>query len=78
MEFEWDPRKADINLRKHGVSFTEAATIFGDEFAVTVSDPDRSGDEDRSFTIGWSERRRLIMVLTLTEKTESELSALVN
>ena len=42
MEFEWDPRKARINLSKHGVSFAEAGTIFGDEFAITVSDPDHS------------------------------------
>ena len=46
MEFEWDPRKARINLRKHGVSFTEAGTIFGDELAITVSDPDHSDNED--------------------------------
>ena len=41
MDFEWDPRKAETNLRKHGVSFNEAATIFGDELAMTVPDPDR-------------------------------------
>jgi uncharacterized DUF497 family protein len=62
MEFEWDPRKARINLRKHGVSFTEAATIFGDELAITVSDPDHSDNEDRYITIGWSARRRLLIV----------------
>jgi uncharacterized protein len=38
MEFEWDPRKAAINLRKHGVSFTEAGTVFGDELAITITD----------------------------------------
>ena len=62
MEFEWDPRKARINLRKHGVSFTEAGTIFGDELAITVSDPDHSDKEDRYITIGWSDRRRLLIV----------------
>jgi len=62
MEFEWDPRKARINLRKHGVSFTEAGTIFGDELAITVSDPDHSDNEDRYITIGWSDRRRLLIV----------------
>ena len=62
MEFEWDPRKAEINLTKHGVSFTEAGTIFGDELSITVPDPDHSIDEDRYITIGWSERRRLLMV----------------
>jgi hypothetical protein len=62
MEFEWDPRKAETNLRKHGVSFTEAGTIFGDELAVTVPDPDHSDNEDRYITIGWSDGRRLLIV----------------
>lgn len=39
MEFEWDPHKAETNLKKHGVSFPEAGTIFGDEMAITVPDP---------------------------------------
>jgi len=62
MDFEWDPRKAEINLRKHGVSFTEAGTVFGDDLAITVPDPDHSDDEDRFITLGWSNRRRLLMV----------------
>ncbi len=62
MDFEWDPRKAEINLRKHGVSFNETGTVFGDELAITVPDPDHSNDEDRFITIGWSNRRRLLMV----------------
>lgn len=62
MDFEWDPRKAATNLRKHGVSFTEAGTVFGDELAITVPDPDHSDEEDRFITIGWSNRHRLLMV----------------
>ena len=62
MDFEWNPRKAEINLRKHGVSFPEAGTVFGDDLAVTVPDPDHSDDEARFITIGWSNRRRLLMV----------------
>jgi uncharacterized DUF497 family protein len=62
MDFEWNPRKAEINLRKHGVSFPEAGTVFGDDLAVTVPDPDHSEDEERFITIGWSKRRRLLMV----------------
>ncbi len=62
MEFEWDPRKAESNLKKHGVSFTEAGTIFGDELAITVPDPDHSDDENRYITIGLSNRLRLLMV----------------
>jgi uncharacterized DUF497 family protein len=62
MDFEWNPRKAEINHRKHGVPFNEAATVFGDELAITVLDPDHSDDEDRFITIGWSNRRRLLIV----------------
>ena len=62
MNFEWDPRKAANNLRKHDISFGEAVTIFNDELSITVSDPDHSKEEDRSITIGWSNRARLIMV----------------
>jgi uncharacterized protein len=62
MEFEWDPRKATINFRKHGVSFAEAGTVFGDDLAITVPDPDHSLDEERFITIGWSHQRRLLMV----------------
>ena len=47
MEFEWDPRKARENLRKHRVSFTEAVSVFGDFLGTTVSDPDHSSDEQR-------------------------------
>lgn len=62
MDFEWDPDKAELNLRKHDISFAEAGTVFGDDLAVTVPDPDHSLDEDRFITIGWSNRRRLVMV----------------
>jgi uncharacterized protein len=62
MELEWDPAKAAENLRKHGISFTEAATVLGDFLAVTVPDPDHSATESRYITIGMSNRRRLLMV----------------
>jgi len=62
MKFEWGPHKADVNFRKHGVSFVEAGTVFGDDFATTVPDPDHSFAEERFITIGWSSQRRLLMV----------------
>lgn len=62
MEFEWDPQKAEMNLRKHGVSFAEAGTVFGDDFAITVPDPDHSIDEERYITVGRSNRGRLLMI----------------
>jgi len=62
MNYEWDPRKAERNLKKHRVSFTEAGTVFGDDLAITVPDPDHSEDEDCYITIGWSSSHRLLMV----------------
>ena len=62
MNFEWNPRKAEVNLRKHRVSFAEATTVFGDELAITIPDPDHSTEEDRFITVGWSNRRRLLIV----------------
>ena len=62
MEFEWDVRKATANLRKHGVSFEEAATVFGDFLSTTASDPDHSRGEERYITVGLSNLGRLLMV----------------
>ena len=62
MEFEWDPDKAARNLAKHGVSFQEAATVFGDPLAMTYGDPDHSEDEDRFLTFGHSSAGRLLVV----------------
>jgi hypothetical protein len=62
MEFEWDPNKAESNLRKHGISFSEAATVLGDTFSITVRDPDHSLDEERYITVGLSYHSRLLIV----------------
>ena len=62
MEFDWDPQKATSNLRKHKVSFIEAATVFSDEASITVSDPDHSDDESRFIIVGLSGSRRLLIV----------------
>lgn len=62
MEFDWDPDKAAENLRKHGVEFTEAATVFGDPLSITYDDPDHAVDEDRYIIIGMSSRHRLLIV----------------
>lgn len=61
--FEWDERKAQQNLRKHRVSFEEAATIFGDPLSLTVDDPLHSDEENRFVTIGQSVRQRLLVVV---------------
>ena len=62
LEFEWDPEKAKVNLRKHGVSFPEAATVLRDLLGITVFDPDHSRDEDRYLTFGTSERGRVLAI----------------
>jgi uncharacterized DUF497 family protein len=62
VRFEWDPEKARRNVQKHGVSFDEAATVFGDPMAVTIYDPDHSHGELRLLTTGISKRQRLIIV----------------
>lgn len=60
--FEWDPEKARENEAKHGVSFPEATTVFGDPLSVTVSDPDHSIGEERFLTIRMSHQQRLLVV----------------
>jgi uncharacterized DUF497 family protein len=62
MEFEWDDQKAAVNLKKHGVSFEEASTVFRDPFAATGADPDHSFGEHRWVTLGISDRGRLLVV----------------
>jgi hypothetical protein len=63
VEFDWDDKKARANLAKHGVTFHEAASIFGDGFALTFHDPDHSAREDRSLTFGQSISGRLLVVV---------------
>jgi uncharacterized DUF497 family protein len=61
--FEWDNRKARQNLGKHGVSFEEAATVFGDPLSLTITDPVHSDHEERFIIIGESIQGRLLVVI---------------
>jgi len=70
MKFEWDEGKERANRRKHGVSFQEATTVFGDPLAATIPDPDHAYGEARFVTIGVSSGNRLI-VLSHTEVGET-------
>lgn len=63
LKFEWDREKAAANARKHGVSFEEAASIFGDPLALTFDDPDHSRGEVRFLTFGMGHRQRLLAVI---------------
>lgn len=62
MRFEWDPRKAKLNLAKHDVAFAEAATVFDDPLSATFEDADHSLDERRMITLGYSRKGRLLVV----------------
>jgi uncharacterized protein len=62
MELDWDPSKAKINVRKHGVTFEAAATVFDDPLATYYEDPDHSITERRYLTIGTSAKGRLIHI----------------
>ncbi|UBF24377.1 BrnT family toxin [Kovacikia minuta CCNUW1] len=70
MEFEWDESKADANLKKHGVSFEEAKTVFDNPMAVIFDDEAHSIDEQREIIIGHSRRNRLLLV-SFTERSDS-------
>jgi hypothetical protein len=61
-EFEWDPAKAADNLKKHGVSFEEAVTVFGDPLSLNMPDPLHSAEEERYLVLGMSAARRLLVV----------------
>ena len=63
LSFEWDPTKAAQNLRKHGVSFEEAVSVFSDERARLIDDPDHSSDEERFILLGLSMNLRVLVVV---------------
>jgi hypothetical protein len=63
LRFEWDARKNGSNKRKHGVSFEEACTVFYDDRALLISDPDHSEDEERFVLLGLGARARVLVVV---------------
>lgn len=63
LRFEWDPVKAVTNQKKHGVSFEEAQSIFSDERARMIDDPDHSDDEERFILLGLSRSLRVLVVV---------------
>ena len=67
--FEWDQDKAESNLKKHKVAFSEASTVFADPLSVTFADPDHSIGEDRYVTIGTSDRHR-VLVISHTDRAD--------
>lgn len=63
IRFEWDPSKAQVNLRKHKVSFEDARSVFSDERALLIDDPDHSELEDRFVLLGLSRSLRVLVVV---------------
>ena len=59
---QWDPKKVESNVEKHGVSFTEGISVFDDPLSITIEDGSHSIGEARFVTIGYSERNRLLVV----------------
>ena len=62
IKFEWDNNKAQVNFKKHGISFNEASTVFLDEDAILFDDPEHSAEEDRFLILGISQKEKLCIV----------------
>ena len=72
MDFEWDPDKEQSNQRKHGISFLEASTVFGDPMELTIYNPDHSEGEYRFLSMGRASSGRLLVV-SYTERKENRI-----
>jgi uncharacterized DUF497 family protein len=70
-KFEWDPQKASLNLTKHGVAFSQAASVFLDPLAATVPDDEHSDGELRWVTLGWSGTGAFLVVIHTYEEVEA-------
>jgi len=71
LRFEWDKRKEKANIKKHGVSFDEARTVFYDENAIQFFDPDHSKNEDRFILLGMSFKLRILVVCHCFRESET-------
>jgi uncharacterized DUF497 family protein len=71
IEFAWDRRKARSNLAKHGISFEEAESVFLDDSARLIDDPDHSGEEERYVLMGYSFRARCLIVSHCYRESDS-------
>ena len=72
MQFEWNPEKAEANLKKHGVDFEEAKTVFGDFLARIFDDAEHSFEEKRHGIVGHSANNRLL-IISYTEKEDDTI-----
>lgn len=70
LEFQWDDEKNEINIKKHGISFDEAETVFYDEYAIQFFDPDHSEEEDRFILLGISFKLKALVVCHCFRQSE--------
>lgn len=73
ISFEWDKQKNSLNKRKHGISFEEAQTVFVDENALRLHDPDHSQEEDRFILLGLSSNLRILVVCHCYRKNDESI-----
>jgi uncharacterized protein len=73
LRFEWDPAKAVANEHRHGISFPEAQSVFGDEHALLLDDPDHSEVEDRFILLGLSAALRVLVVVHCYRESEDTI-----
>ena len=71
--FEWDKKKDKLNVRKHGVTFAEAQTVFFDEYAIQFFDPEHSVDEDRFILLGTSFKSKALVVCHCFREEETKI-----
>ena len=71
LRFEWDDNKNEINKRKHNISFEEARTVFYDDDALLIDDPEHSRDEERFIILGLSKRANLLVVCHCLRESET-------
>lgn len=70
IKFEWDENKNKINIKKHGVSFEEASTVFYDDYAILIADPEHSDDENRFVLLGISKKANVLVVVHCYRKND--------
>lgn len=71
LRFEWDPTKSAANKRKHGVAFEEAESVFADDHALLIDDPDHSDTEERFVLLGLSAKLRVLVVIHCYRKNDA-------
>ena len=72
MKFEWDPNKEAINIRKHGISFEQAAYVFADPFSLSMFDEEHSDKEDRWVLLGKSNNETILVVIHTYRTRDNE------